>query len=139
MQQVSRSAELVDGFMEISESILKNEYMYVIMFAFVLCIIAVSLISHSSMNHAWTIAVIAGTIVLAVVIFIGGAQYDDGKIGAELVGLVLSFLLAFAYEYIFYCVDYKGTEHLRFEDDDYYYFVKAVPKVNAQDESERRE
>ena len=139
MQQVSRSAELVDGFMEISESILKNEYMYVIMFAFVLCIIAVSLISHSSMNHAWTIAVISGTIVLAVVIFIGGAQYDDGKIGAELVGLVLSFLLAFAYEYIFYCVDYKGTEHLRFEDDDYYYFVKAVPKVNAQDESERRE
>ena len=42
-------------------------------------IIAASLISPSS-------------IVLAVVIFIGGAQYDDGKIGAELVGLVLSFL-----------------------------------------------
>ena len=139
MQQMSRSAELVDGFIEISETILKNEYMYVIMFAFVLCIVTVSLLSHSSMNHAWTIAVIAGTIVLAVVIFIGGARFDDGSIGAELVGLVLSFLLAFAYEYIFYCVDYKGTEHLRFEDDDYYYFVKAVPKVNAQDESERRE
>ena len=57
MQQVSRSAELVDGFMEISESILKNEYMYVIMFAFVLCIIAVSLISHSSMKVTTLLAV----------------------------------------------------------------------------------
>ena len=91
------------------------------------------------MDHAWTIAVTAGTIVLAVVIFIGGASFDSGSIGGDLAGLVVSFLLAFLYEYIFYCVDYQGTEHLRFEDDDYYYFVKAVPKVNPYDEDERRE
>lgn len=139
MQQASRSADLVESFLEISETILKNEYMYVIMLAFVLCIVTVSLISHGSMNHAWTIAVTSGTIVLAVVIFIGGAQYDSGSIGIELVGLVISSLLAFFYEYVFYCVDYRGTEHLRFEDDDYYYFVKAVPKVNPYDEDERRE
>ena len=139
MLDAGRSADIVESFIGISESVLKNEYMYVIMLAFVLCIVTVSIISHSSMDHAWTIAVTAGTIVLAVVIFIGGAQYDNGAIGGELVGLVISSLLAFFYEYIFYCVDYKGTEHLRFEDDDYYYFVKAVPKVNPYDEDERRE
>ena len=36
---------------------------------------------------------------------------------------------AVIFEYIFYCVDYKGTEHLRFEDDEYYYYVKAMPKM----------
>ena len=139
MQQAARSADMVEGFLGISETILKNEYMYIIMLAFVLCIVTVSLLSHSSMDHAWTIAVTAGTIVLAVVIFIGGASFDSGSIGGDLAGLVVSFLLAFLYEYIFYCVDYQGTEHLRFEDDDYYYFVKAVPKVNPYDEDERRE
>ena len=139
MQQAARSADMVEGFLGISEAILKNEYMYIIMLAFVLCIVTVSLLSHSSMDHAWTIAVTAGTVVLAVVIFIGGARYDSGSIGGDLAGLVVSSLLAFLYEYIFYCVDYRGTEHLRFEDDDYYYFVKAVPKVNPYDEDERRE
>ena len=34
--------------------------------------------------------------------------------------LVISFFL--------YSVDYKRTRMLQFEDDDYYYYVKAVPK-----------
>ena len=53
--------------------------------------------------------------------------------------MVISFVLALLYEYIFYSVDYRGTEHLRYEDDDYYYYVKAVPKVRPYDENERRE
>ena len=35
-----------------------------------------------------------------------------------------------AFLLIFFVIgmDYKRTEQIRFEDDDYYYFVKAVPK-----------
>ena len=28
-------------------------------------------------------------------------------------------------------VDYSGTEYVQFEDDDYYYYVKAVPKLKV--------
>ena len=29
-------------------------------------------------------------------------------------------------------MDYKHTENVQFEDDDYYYYVRAVPKVDAE-------
>ena len=32
-------------------------------------------------------------------------------------------------EFLFFNLDYSRTERLQFEDDDYYYYVKAVPKV----------
>ena len=32
-------------------------------------------------------------------------------------------------ELVFFSVDYSRTERVQFEDDEYYYYVKAVPKV----------
>ena len=34
-------------------------------------------------------------------------------------------------EFFFLSVDYSRTETLQFEDDEYYYYVKAVPKVGV--------
>ena len=28
-------------------------------------------------------------------------------------------------------LDYTAVEHVQFEDDDYYYYVKAVPKIDV--------
>ena len=28
-------------------------------------------------------------------------------------------------------VDYSATEYTQFEDDDYYYYVKAIPKIKV--------
>ena len=38
-----------------------------------------------------------------------------------IVGLILEFL--------FFAVDYSRTESVQYEDDEYYYYVKAVPKI----------
>ena len=32
---------------------------------------------------------------------------------------------------LFFSVDYSRTENIQFEDDEYYYYVKAVPKVGV--------
>ena len=47
-----------------------------------------------------------------------------GSILAVVVGIVLQF-------FVFH-LDYEKTENLQFEDDDYYYYVKAVPKVSVE-------
>ena len=31
---------------------------------------------------------------------------------------------------MFFSVDYSRTEYVQYEDDEYYYYVKAVPKIN---------
>ena len=66
-----------------------------------------------------------------------------------MVGIIISFAISFAIQFLFFDLDYSRTEHLQFEDDEYYYYVKAVPKVyvsssdkqvkhfNRKEESER--
>ena len=44
-----------------------------------------------------------------------------GNIVAAVAGLVLELFL--------FSVDYARSERLQFEDDEYYYYVKAIPKV----------
>jgi hypothetical protein len=45
-----------------------------------------------------------------------------GTIGAVILSTILEFFL--------FNVDYTRTEYLQYEDDEYYYYVKAVPKMS---------
>ena len=44
-------------------------------------------------------------------------------LASAVVGLILQFF--------FFNLDYTRTERVQFEDDEYYYYVKAVPKINV--------
>ena len=46
-----------------------------------------------------------------------------GSIGAAVIGVIL--------ELFFFSVDYSRSENLQYEDDEYYYYVKAVPKASV--------
>ena len=35
---------------------------------------------------------------------------------------------------MFFAVDFRRTEYVQYEDDEYYYYVKAVPKINVAGE-----
>lgn len=129
---------LLESFLEITRAVLMSRYMYVIIAAFAICIIVVYLLCQSNIDHAWTIAVGSGTVILLIIVCLADIRFG-GNILLDIVGIALSFCIAFLYEVIFYNLDYRGTKHLRFEDDDYFYFVKAVPKVQPEDEDLRRE
>ena len=45
-----------------------------------------------------------------------------------ILGSVLAVLAALVLEFFIFSVDYSRTEIVQFEDDEYYYYVKAVPK-----------
>jgi hypothetical protein len=49
-------------------------------------------------------------------------------------GLMMSLLIEWAIMFMKFNVDYRLIESVQFEDDDYYYFVKAVPKVTVPGE-----
>ena len=46
-------------------------------------------------------------------------------------GTSISFLLGRVLQFFVFNVDYSRTEKVQFEDDEYYYYVKAVPKVTV--------
>ncbi len=125
------TTELATEIMTITKTILLDKYMFTVMFAFALCIAIVNLVCRSSLRHCWMIAVSSGTAVLAIIMIVGGAYFSESSFAGDIIGLVISYFLAVFYVAVIYSVDFNKTEHLSYEDDEYYYYVKAVPKVKA--------
>ena len=95
-------------------------------------IIVVYLIRRLSVDYAWIIAIVVGTVAQLLVIFVGDFVFGVSvSAGALIFGLLLSIVLAMIYNFFFFSVDYTRTEYVQFEDDDYYYYVKAVPKMTV--------
>ena len=113
--------------------IMGNKYMLITILAFVLCIGIVSIISNSSIDNSRVLAVSAGTGVLAVLMIFGGVLVGEESVFLSIIGLIISYALAFLYVQVFFSADYSRTERLRYEDDDYYYYVKAVPKIKSKE------
>ncbi len=112
------------------ESFLANKAMLVIIAAFAITVLTVYLIRRMSVNYAWTIAMIAGAMVNIVVLLVGDLYYDINlSVGSVLLGSLLAIVVAKVIEFFRFCVDYSRTEKVQFEDDEYYYYVKAVPKM----------
>ena len=53
------------------------------------------------------------------------------------IGVVLGALVGYLCNILFFAVDFRRTEYVQYEDDEYYYYVKAVPKINVAGEDVR--
>ena len=77
-------------------------------------------------------AMIAGAILNLIVLLVGDLMYGTN---ISLVGAVLGSILAVAVgkvlEFLRFSVDYSRVENVQFEDDEYYYYVKAIPKITV--------
>ncbi len=111
------------------DGILDNKAMLVTMIVFILVLLAVYVIRRLSVDHAWTIAIISGLSVCAILLlvceFILELQFS---VIAIALGSIGSFLICLVIQFLEFNVDYTRTEVVQFEDDEYYYYVKAVPK-----------
>ena len=68
------------------------------------------------------------------VLLFGDMQYDTNiDLTKVFIGVFLSILVELLVEFFCFMVDYTRIESVQFEDDDYYYYVKAVPKVTVSD------
>ena len=117
-------------FRFIIDGILKNKEMVVTIAAFAVTVIIVYLIRRLSVDYAWTIAMVAGVVVNIMVLLVGDLMFDTNvALFGVISGNIISVLLAIVLQFFVFNVDYSRTEKVQFEDDEYYYYVKAVPKV----------
>ena len=52
------------------------------------------------------------------------------QIGAIIISIVIALIVQFLYNVI----DYTREETFEFEDEEYYYYVRAIPKVTVEEE-----
>ena len=109
-----------------------DKQLVIMLVAFTITLVIVYLIRRMLTDYSWTIAIIVGSIVEFLTIMVGNtALLSKAQLPSLIVGSLVSMVLAFILQFFVFSVDYQRTEHTQFEDDEYYYYVKAVPKVNV--------
>jgi len=123
------SGEMLAKIKFLIDELLFNREMLMVVISFAITIITVNIIRRLSVDYAWDIAIVTGALMNILIILIGDLKFGTyisivGLIFGSIVGVAIVIVLKF----FAFNVDYSRTEHVQFEDDEYYYYVKAVPK-----------
>lgn len=126
----SENAAVTSKFTATVNQLLGNKEMYLVLAAFLLVTLVVYLIRKLSIDHAWAISIVVGALLNFIILFAGYLLLGiSGKITGLIIGTICSVVIGFVLQFLFFNVDYSRTERVQFEDDEYYYYVKAVPKI----------
>ena len=133
-----------DGFEVLSmfiEKVVKDTAIYYCIIAFAVVLVLVYILKRLSMDYSWIIAVCAGGVIQIIVFLVGNFMFDLSlfcSIVSVIVGGLLTLVIAWLLQFFLHSVDYTKAEKVQFEDDDYYYYVKAVPKIKVAAQSEKK-
>jgi len=114
-----------------TEQFFANKEMWMLIISFTICILFVYNIRCLEIDYAREIAVVAGVLVNLIMMTFGYVMMDiNVQYGELIIGSIIAVFVAILLKTFAMSVDYSRSERLQFEDDEYYYYVKAVPKVS---------
>lgn len=128
---------LVDIYVEFVNYISVDKSWLYASLIFVAAVAVCYIIPLFSINYNREIALIcAGAIMLLGFIFTISMGSVKMNLIFMILGLAVSVFVVWAIKFIDIAVDYSRCERVQFEDDDYYYYVKAVPKYITESAEE---
>lgn len=126
------SDSMLQRFKDVTEGIIGNREMIIVAVSFVITALLVYAIRRMSISYSRAIAILVGTLADIVILLVGDLMYDANfSIAAVIFGSVGAALVAVVMQFFHFSLDYARTEKVQFEDDEYYYYVKAVPKMSV--------
>ena len=128
---ITRLRFVIDGMVA-------NKSMIILIVLFGIILMVVYTIRRLSIDHSWKYASIAGGLISIVLCLICQLILDMGlSVAGIFIGSILAVGVGILLDFLQLDLDYKGAENLQFEDDDYYYYVKAIPKTDAPDRKKK--
>ncbi len=125
----SEDVTKIELVQEMIQDLIGHEELILSCIVFSAVILIVHLIRKSLTKYTYLISVAVGTVVYILLRIVGsrflGVDEEPKKV---VTGALLSFIICMVIAFFVHCADYKRTKLLQFEDDEYYYYVKAVPK-----------
>lgn len=131
MLSSSEAEKVSEKLMYLVENVLNNKDMLLTILVLAVTLMVVYVIRRMSMDYSWYLAICFGAVTNVVLYLIGGlVMRISVSVGAVVLGTLAALLIALVVDFFVLSVDYSRTEYTQFEDDEYYYYVKAVPKMS---------
>lgn len=129
--------ELVEKLQVLLDGLVKNSEMWISIMAVVAVSLVVYVIRKLFLNYSWHIAIVVGAVAYVVIMVAGGMVLSiELNMVTVAVSTIVSMVLAFILEFFVMGVDFSRTKNLQFEDDEFVYYVKAVPKSFVREAEE---
>ena len=129
----------IEAVKQLSEVLIGNKAMYTTCVIFAITIVVTSLLAKLTFDYGVYIAIAAGTVVNIIgAIFAGAITGQDVDMGLVLAGSLVGALIALVVRFGQGILDYQHVQRVQFEDDDYYYYVKAVPKIDSEKKDQKK-
>lgn len=122
--------QMKDLVIALAEGVFQNEALLVAIICCTVVLLVVYLIRCLEVDYAWQVSVIAGAIAY-IIIQSAGALFLEVAVSvpALIVGTLGACVICFVLEMFLFGGDYSRSKMFRFQDDEYYYYVKAIPKM----------
>ena len=126
------SDSILQRFSDVGTGVVGNREMLIVAVAFAVTALLVYGIRRMSINYSRAVAALVGTLADIVILLVGDLMYDANfSIAAVIFGSAAGAAIALVIQFFHFNLDYARTEKVQFEDDEYYYYVKAVPKMTV--------
>ncbi len=138
---LSKEAEtdMLSSFKTVIDKVLNNNEMIAMIIAVVVIVIIANVIKRFSFDYSWQVALVVSAIVGLISLIITSAVLDAGvSILGAVVSMFISVIIVFILQLFIHDVDYSNAEYVQFEDDEFFYYVKAIPKFSAEEKPRRR-
>lgn len=124
--------EMTTRLKYVIDTVLNNKPMLATVLAFAITIILVYSISKMRINYSWYVAIGVGAVADIILLLVFDLIFSTNvSLGNMIIGTIVAVLVGLVLQFMFFHVDYTRTEKLQFEDDEYVYYVKAIPKVTV--------
>lgn len=122
----------------IVENLLANKMMLLMLIAFIATALVTYLVRRMNIDYVWNTATIVGILTNLLILLIGQFMLNTTESMVQmLLSMIVSGVIVFVMQLFAFSVDYTRTEYVQFEDDEYYYYVKAVPKMTMSASSKK--
>lgn len=131
-QDISSLDATLALYIDVVNSLFKHKEMFVTAAIFAAVILIMWLVRKLRFEFVFEITIVIGALVNILGFLLANLQLDINVGTSSMIfGTLGSMLLVFAAQFFRVVLDYTSVEHVQFEDDDYYYYVKAVPKIDV--------
>lgn len=122
----------LSGFKTVIDNVLNNDAMIVMVITLSVIAVLANVIKRLSFDYSWYVALGVSAVSGLIVVIIGSSALGaDIGMGGAIVSMLISIILVLVMLLFVHNVDYSSAEYVQFEDDEYYYYVKAIPRLTV--------
>jgi hypothetical protein len=131
--QVNTSVDdILQLYIYIIDELIGNKQMIMTIVIFALILMVVFYVRKLKFDYSFEISIAAGALTSVLGFLVSDLILDKSdQIFAMILGTIASAGIVFVINFFKLTLDYSGVELVQFEDDVYYYYVKAIPKITV--------